>query len=218
MSDAGEKSSATLAFQFCLAIAILLFSVIGNGFTGALLVRFKQLRTVQNILIGNVALIHVLNAMVNIPSFIIYGLGIKLSNLVQVKSLGLLAGSCYSLFYNLNLFSMLCMAIDRYAAMVYGIRYLTWKTRKKACLSVVLVWLLGAVCTIPSYVTVIDMKAETGALLDYQRACFKSTAGLVIAAITVPIPLVMIAVLTALTCHTSNHARRTVCIPHLLPC
>ena len=200
MSSAGERS-AKVAFQLGFAIVILVSSVIGNGFSGALLVRFKQLRTVQNILMANVALVHVINAIFNIPSFVT--LYTKLGSPV--------VGPLYNLYYHLNLFSMLCMAIDRYAAIVYGIRYLTWKTTKKACLSVLLAWLLGIACSIISCATGDLKEAQDWTLLDFQRARFQSDAGLSLAAITVSMPLLMIAALTALTCYTSHKARRTVC-------
>lgn len=47
-------------------------SLLGNGFVLAIIVRFKSLRTVSNILIANLVLVDLLNSAINMPIYIIY--------------------------------------------------------------------------------------------------------------------------------------------------
>ena len=52
-----------------LTTILTLASVLGNGFVLAVVARFKSLRTVPNILIANIALVDLFNAVINMPSY-----------------------------------------------------------------------------------------------------------------------------------------------------
>ena len=56
-----------------LLLLLAVFSVISNGFVLGIIPRFKKLRNYDNILIANLALVDLLNALINIPMYLLYG-------------------------------------------------------------------------------------------------------------------------------------------------
>ncbi|EDO47145.1 predicted protein [Nematostella vectensis] len=97
------------------------------------------LRTVPNILVTNLALVDIINALTNMPLFISW-------YICQTRSLSgpflsWFVVMFYVLFMYLTVASLVVLMLDRYGAIVHGLRYHTWKTRNKAYVSVAVIWL-----------------------------------------------------------------------------
>lgn len=131
--------------QIVLIVIVMILSVLGNGAICCLLVRFRSLRTVPNILVVNLAFIDVINALTNMTLFIMW-------YQCQVR---FLTGSAvswfivmwYVLFMYLTVSSLVVLMLDRYGAIVHGLKYHTWKTKNKAVISVFVIWLAAMVYT-----------------------------------------------------------------------
>lgn len=117
-----------------------LFAILGNGIILGIVARFKKFRTFPNILIANLAVIDSLNALVNIPMYL-------LSGVLEVKWLNgshLAIVSLFLFFLSmiLNLASMLVLLVNVFLAIKLNMRYFTWKTNEKALAIVLGEWLV----------------------------------------------------------------------------
>lgn len=105
-------------------------SLLGNRFVLAIIVRFKSLRTVPNILIANLALVDLLNSAVNMPIYIIYS--VVEASWFRGKNLAVAITLLNRVFTFLNLASTLAVMGNMYLAILLDLRYFTWKTNTKA--------------------------------------------------------------------------------------
>ena len=125
-----------------LTVTLSFVSTIGNGSFLAIFVRFKNLRTFPNILFANLALVDLLNALINVPLFAINRTPV--SNSMKGKW-AIMCSSLHLEFTLLNIASMTALMLDRFLALYLDLKYFTWKTTKKAYVAVSLIWL---VCTV----------------------------------------------------------------------
>ena len=65
-----ESLSTLTIFILVLLSLIAVFAVLGNGFVLGIVAWFKKLRTFPNILIANLALADLMNALVNIRTYL----------------------------------------------------------------------------------------------------------------------------------------------------
>ena len=61
---------STIAVHLLLASSLFLASILGNGFMCFLLARFKQLQTVSNFLLVDLAVVNLLSVGINGPLFV----------------------------------------------------------------------------------------------------------------------------------------------------
>ncbi|KAL9969558.1 hypothetical protein ACROYT_G021786 [Oculina patagonica] len=134
---------------------VMIGSIIGNSIICLLLIRFKTLRTVPNILIANLAVIDILNALTNMPLLIMWYI-CKVPYL-KGRPISWFIVTWYVLFMHLSVFSLTVLTMDRYGAIVYGIRYHSWKTNNKAKVAVLFVWLLAAAYTYGMFTLGLDI-------------------------------------------------------------
>lgn len=118
-------------------------SVLGNGFVLAVITRFKSLRTVPNILIANLALVDIFNAVINMPSYMIYT--VLEAGWFRGKTLGIMTSIFNRVFMVLNLASMLAMTINTFLAISFDMKYLAWKSNTKALVCAILIWFISIV-------------------------------------------------------------------------
>ena len=121
-----------------LTVILTSSAVLGNGFVLAVIARFKSLRTTPNILVANLALVDLLNAVINMTSSMMYS--VLEASWFRGKTLGIMTSISHRLFTILNLASMLAMMVDVFLAISFEIRYHVWKTKKKALVCVFLIW------------------------------------------------------------------------------
>ena len=68
-----EGFSTLTIFILVLLSLVVVFAVLGNGFVLGIVARFKKLRIFPNILIANLAFADLMNALVNIPIYVLWG-------------------------------------------------------------------------------------------------------------------------------------------------
>lgn len=153
-------------------IAILTSSaVLGNGFVLAVIARFKSLRTIPNILVANLALVDLLNAVLNMPFRMISA--VLEASWFTGKTLAIMTSILDRLFRILNLASMLAMMVDVYLAISYEIGYQIRKTKEKALACVFSIWFISIVAVMFSTIPLLDIDLGDVHVKDYRAAAFK---------------------------------------------
>jgi len=149
-----------------LIAVIMIGSILGNGIICLLLVRFKTLRTVPNVLIANLAVVDVLNALTNMPLMIMWYI-CKVPYL-KGQSVSWFIVTWYVLFMYLTVFNLTVLTMDRFGAIVHGLRYHSWKTINKAKIAVLFVWLLAAAYTYGMFILGLDIDLGDAPVLVYR--------------------------------------------------
>ena len=149
-----------------MIVFVMVGSILGNSIICLLLVRFKTLRTVPNILVVNLAVVDILNAVINMPLMILWYIcqvpylkGPKISWFVV---------TLYVLFMYLTVFSLTMLAVDRFGAIVLSFRYHTWKTVNKAKVAVVFVWFSAAAYTYGMFTMGLNIDLGDAPVLEYR--------------------------------------------------
>lgn len=136
-----EDFSSFAIFVTVLLSVVAIIAVPGNGLVLGIIVRFKKLRTLPNILIGNLALIDFFNALMNVPMYILW-------LVVDVKwftgkTLAIMSLFLCHLFILLNIVSTLVLFGSAFLAIELDLKSdFTWKTTEKAMIIVMVVWVV----------------------------------------------------------------------------
>ncbi|KAL9969121.1 hypothetical protein ACROYT_G021293 [Oculina patagonica] len=146
-------------------------SVIGNGFVLAIIARFKSLRTVPNILVANLALVDLLSAVINLPSYTTYN--VLQASWFRGKTLAIMTSLFNRLFTILNLASMLAMMTNMYLAISFDLMYLGWKANKKALLCALLIWFISFVTVMLFSIPLLDIDLGDAHVVEYRKEIFK---------------------------------------------
>ena len=163
------KDSEVIALQLTLCVVLLLTAVIGNGVVCFLVMRFKALKTVPNILLANLACMEFLNILVNLPPYMVYDICNKESLITSTVAwwMAFLA----ILFVLLNLTSMFILVADRYFAIAYIMKYYTWKSPRKALVAAITAWITALVAAaLGSAVPLYNVELGTKTNFDYRAA------------------------------------------------
>ena len=132
-------------------------SVLGNGFVLGVLARFKSFRTVPNILVGNLAVVDLLNAVMNLPFHIMSILEVSW---FRGKTLALITTFINRAFITLNLTSVLAMVVNVYLAISFDLKYFTWKTKKKALVCVCVIWFINLLMLVLFAILLLDINFD----------------------------------------------------------
>lgn len=189
-------------------------SIIGNGITCILFIRFKTLRTVPNILIVNLAIIDILNGLTNMPLFIMWYI-CKL-HFLKGRALSWFIVTWYVLFMYLTVVNLTVLTLDRFGAIVLGFRYHSWKTLNKAKIAVLFVWFLAAAYTYGMFILGLDFDIGDVPVLEYRIYYFKNFGRyFIMPGYLVPFSIMLILGVTIWRT-VSNHRRRlSIFYPHL---
>ena len=156
-----------------LLSSLAIFSVLGNGFVLGIVARFKKLRTYPNILIANVALVDLLNALINMPIYLLYGV-LEVS-WFKGKTLAILSLFLSGLFTFLNVVSMLVILVNVFLAITFELRYFVWKTKAKAIAIVLAEWLVSITFVSLSCLPRFDIDLQdTHYVLEYLQVVYKT--------------------------------------------
>lgn len=145
--------------------------VLGNGFVLAVIARFKSLRTVPNILVANLALVDLFNAVITIPPYMIYY--VVEASWFTGKALGIMTVVFNRLFTVLNLASMIVMLTNMYLAISFDLKYFVWKTNTKALLCVFLIWFISIMLVAFSSISLLDINLGNVHVMEYREEIFK---------------------------------------------
>ena len=163
------RSSEAVSLQLTLCVVILLTAVISNGIICFLVVRFKTLRTVPNILTTNLAYVEVLNILVNVSLYMVYDIGNEES--LITSTVAWVMAFLVILFVLLNLTSMFIVVADRYFAIAYTMKYYVWKSPRKALVVAITAWITALVAAVlGSAVPLYNVELGTKSLFCYRTA------------------------------------------------
>ena len=154
------------AIHICMIAFVMTGSILGNSVICLLLIRFKTLRTVPNMLVVNLSVVDILNAAINMPLMILWYI-CKVPYL-KGRSISWFVVTVYVMFMYLTVFNLTVLAIDRFGAIVLGFRYHSWKTVNKAKVAVVFVWLSAAAYTYGMFTLGLDIDLGDAPVLVYR--------------------------------------------------
>lgn len=164
------KSLFTKVIMNMLGGVLTCASVLGNGFLLASIARFKSLRTVPNILVANLAVVDFLHVSVNLPFHMI---SISEASSYRGQTLAILTAFLNRVFAILNPASMLAMMANVFLAIAFDFTYLAWKTKKKAMICVLFIWLTSLVVTILGSTPLLDINLADASVRDYRAEIYK---------------------------------------------
>ena len=127
-------------FSGAVTVIEALVGVLSNATILLLIVRFKSLQTVGNLLLANLAVVDMLNAAINMPIQLLYTL--LEPRLFRGPVFAFLITFLQRVFVFLNLASMLVLLANMYFGIAFNLRYYAWKTHRKAALCCFLIWLI----------------------------------------------------------------------------
>ena len=149
----------------------MVISIFGNGILLLLLIHFKALRTVPNILIANLAAIDAMNAVINMPLMISWY--ICKDARLKGKVISWLVVSTYVLFIYLTAFSLVVLMMDRYGAICHGLKYHTWKTKRKAYAAAAITWVCAGLYTYVQFSLGLNIDVGDQPVLVYRKFYFQ---------------------------------------------
>lgn len=158
--------NAIISMAACLS-TLIISSSLANGLILAVIARFKKLRTIPNILLANAALVDLLNALINMPTYLLYGV-LEVSWL-KGKTLAILLVYLSRLFILLHLVSTLSLLVNAFLGIAFDFRYFTWKTKQKAICVVVLEWLISFVVLSLFSIPLFDVDLQDAHVYAYRQ-------------------------------------------------
>ena len=131
------KPLSTKVMMSFLTVLLALGATFGNGLILVVIARFKSFRTVPNTLLANLAVVDMLNAVINTP---IYTMSFILdAGWFRGQSLAIMSSFFNRLFIILNLASMLALMANMYFVIDFCLKYRAWK----AVVSSFIIWFSG---------------------------------------------------------------------------
>ena len=201
------KPFLTKAAMSVLTILLTLASVLGNGFVLAVIARFKSLRTVPNILIANLALVDLFNAVINMPSYMIYA--VLEADWFRGKTLGIMSSIFNRVFLFLNLASMLVMMVNTFLAISFDMKYLVWKSNTKALVCAILIWFVSIATVMLFSIPLFDIDLGDAHVREYRREIYEQ--GKYFVGSTMAFFIISGAVICVLTIRVIKKNKRKVC-------
>ena len=172
-----ETHLSAASFSMVILVSSLaVFSLLGNGFVLGIIARFKKLRTYPNILIANLVLVDLLNALINMPIYLLYGV-LEVS-WFKGKTLAILLFFLSRLFTFLNVVSMLILLVNVFLALTFDLKYFIWKTNAKAIVIVLVEWLACLVVSSLACLPLFDIDFQDAHVLIYRQLIFKANRAL----------------------------------------
>ncbi|XP_044878630.1 neuropeptide FF receptor 1 isoform X1 [Mauremys mutica] len=156
------QHSSPIAVMFILAyIFIFLMCMIGNLLVGVIVLKNRQMRTVTNMFILNLAISDLLVGIFCMPSTLVDNLitGWPFDN-AMCKMSGLVQGMSVSS----SVFTLVAIAVERFRCIVYPFRQKL--TLRKALITIVIIWVLALIIMCPSAVTLTVTRDEYHFMVD----------------------------------------------------
>ena len=176
-------------FQTTLFILLLLTAIVGNGLFFFLFIRNKSLRTVHHAFFADLAIIDLLNGLINIPLSICYVVYDIPS--CRGKTFAWIVSFLHAFFALLSLSSMALQMIDRYLAVCWPIFYKVNKSMVKIIVTVLIKWLVILTIILLIYVPLYDIDIGNSPVLEY-RELYARKSGQRLSKYVVPLFFVVI--------------------------
>ena len=146
-------------------------SVLDNGFVLAMIARFKSLRTVPNILMANLALVDLFDAVLNMPMYVTYT--VIEASWFRGKTLAIMTSIFDRLFAILSAASMLSIMANMYLAISFDMRYLVWKSKTKALVWAFLIWIVSIVTVMLYSIPLFGIDLGDTHVIEYREEIYK---------------------------------------------
>ena len=140
------KPLSTKVVMSLLTVLLALGATFGNGLILVVIARFKSFRTVPNTLLANLAVVDMLNAVINTPIYTISF--IFEAGWFRGQDLAIMSSFFNRLFIILNLASMLALMANMYFVIDFCLKYRAWKANWKAVVSSFIIWLSGTLIVV----------------------------------------------------------------------
>lgn len=176
------KPLSTIIFMAACLSTLIISSCLANGLILGVIARFRNLRTFPNILLANAALVDLLNALINMPTYLLYGV-LEVSWL-KGKTLATLAVFLSRSFIVLHFVSTLSLLVNAFLGIAFDFRYFTWKTNKKAICIVVVEWLISLAIVSFFSIPVFAVDLQDAHLYSYRQHIFSKYKTFVAMAMT----------------------------------
>ena len=198
-----RKTFASQVIMSVLCAKLSLVSTIGNGSFLAIFARFKNLRNFPNILFANLAAVDFLNAIINVPLYVLSY--VWETSWMKGKTWAIISSSLHLEFTILNIVSMFALMLDRFLALYLDLKYFTWKTTKKAYGVVVLIWLVCTVLVALSTIPLLFMDLDDPTVGESRGKIFQDRKELLASIIAVFIlAATVLGILTSYTLHRNK--------------
>ena len=209
--DANQLST----LQLLLLVPVFVVAVLGNGAILFLFTFYRRFRTIPNILVVNLAVVDMLNALLNMPLFAAWY--IHRAHVFHGRLLSYGVISLHNFLVILNVLSLVLLTADRYAAISHGLKYKVWKSKQKAYKATFVTWLLGSLLltALALYRNRALAKYELDDLHTIEiRHILIKQAGWVAAMLVYGVPFTAIAVMSLLTIRSIR--KKNLRIKHIL--
>lgn len=134
----GWYSWYAVLIQSSLYALLALAAIVGNGLVIFLFTRHKTLRNLPNYLIVDLAIVDLLNSVINIPLSICY---VVLNDSVyRGRTFAWIVSLLHIMFSLLSLTTMTLQMIDRYLAVCWPVFYLANKSKTKMLVIILVKW------------------------------------------------------------------------------
>ncbi|OCT70184.1 hypothetical protein XELAEV_18037105mg [Xenopus laevis] len=156
------QHSTSIAAMFILAYTfIFLMCMIGNMLVCFIVLKNRQMRTVTNMFILNLAISDLLVGIFCMPTTLVDNLitGWPFDN-IMCKMSGLVQGMSVSA----SVFTLVAIAVERFRCIVYPFRQKL--TLKKAIITIIVIWVLALIIMCPSAVTLTVTKDDFHFMVD----------------------------------------------------
>ncbi|XP_066549763.1 neuropeptide FF receptor 1 [Amia ocellicauda] len=156
------QHSLPVATIFIFAYILIFFlCMVGNILVCFIVLRSKQMRTVTNIFILNLAISDLLVGIFCMPTTLVDNLitGWPFNN-TMCKTSGLVQGASVSA----SVFTLVAIAVERFRRIVYPFRQKL--TLKKATITIAVIWVLAVIIMCPSAVTLTVSKDDLHFMVD----------------------------------------------------
>ncbi|XP_031554867.1 trace amine-associated receptor 1-like [Actinia tenebrosa] len=192
--------------RLSILLVIFLVTFISNASVGVLMYRFKNLRTIPNLIILSSCIADILNQVFNIPGFAA-GYIARDNKYFVGRWLALVMSSLNLFLVLVNLMSMTLMILDRLCAFKFNLAYRVWRTRSKAYKVIAVKWISCFVISMLLLVPIWDIDLGNVATYKYRSAYF-FRRGTLVSFIVLPFFIVNNAVVGIVTCSVIKHKNK----------
>ena len=190
-------SQTVVAIQTFFCLFLVITGVLGNGIICFLLIRYKALRTIPNVLLANLATVDILNILINTPM-------VTLNLVFNIKMLRGRSSAWWTTFFwilsaHLNLASMLLLVVNKYFALAHPIKYKHRTTHKKTFCAISAVWIWCVFVTGCTNIPILDVEMGAKSVY-YYRAVYNKRVGFLYysmpAILILLVPIIFLSILT----------------------